>query len=933
MCLSKCLVSKKGPLGAIWVAAYFFKNLKTAQIFETNISSSVDNILQDQLEIFSYRVLAYLLLGVVRIYSKKVDYLFDDCQEVLIKIKEFVVGEKNRAKKEALRATCFSITRPVNFDLDAFDLEILEDTSGGNVVPREEITLKDVNWKNVGIRQSSLDRFAALDDDFLMDYTSTEEYAHKSQFLSCHPTDFETEARTSHDICDWIASMEKLQYDKSLHEEDSHLKLVSGVEEEPPNLVKIFYKNDREHVEVPDMAGLENHMDREANREKYNNRFPSEECVNLRSEAKEDPLGSPKPLAEDQSIKEKTKGPDLSESDKEMNQATEEDHLSILEASAKVPDIAGSIKHTEREAGREKWNGRFFSKEGVNLHSEAEEEPLSSVKSLGEDRANREKMKGPDLLQSENEVHQVMEEDHVSTLKTNVEVPDIAGSENHIGTEASRENYNDKFSQEKYLNHIAEIEEKSASLIKSFGEEQTNREMMNGLDRLQIENEVHHVMEEDSNLGASMEKLLGQGFSPMNVEEPSPLVKPLGEEIQTGAEQLHFPAMTTSKDGKCQVAAKDHTLSVTLDATPRSMLQDASGPTTPHFMLIPTPATKEHARFTRKRKCFFDDVIVFPNSIMRQWIKDSSDLVSKQRKGDRTALAGRKTCWISNLPQSFSEPSVPCTSELKSLYRGKRLRLLESIMKTSEKIDTLEPPPVVGSFVQAEIAPQTVEIRDPPDKLNLSGSPPLDASSKHAGIAPQTPTQQSPSLVVGEQVEIAPQTPVLQSKSLRPFESPEYLNCDNLDEVGSANMDPSESIQKESSLNEIVEKEPSLGKDEDFDLNPYFGQEIHSNEDDNQGQDGWSMRTRMVAKQLQKSFLDQRKRGEKEKVKLSQLLERTTKKASARLFYEILVLKTKGLVDVKQDTAFGDILVLNSFLIGTKLTELMKSKTAGGSIC
>lgn len=89
-----------------------------------------DNILQDQLDILTYRVLAYLLLGVVRIYSKKVEYLFDDCQEVLIKINEFVVREKNRAKKEALRARCFSITRPVSFDLDAFDLEILEETSG-----------------------------------------------------------------------------------------------------------------------------------------------------------------------------------------------------------------------------------------------------------------------------------------------------------------------------------------------------------------------------------------------------------------------------------------------------------------------------------------------------------------------------------------------------------------------------------------------------------------------------------------------------------------------------------------------------------------------------------------------------------------------------------------------------------------------------------
>lgn len=72
----------------------------------------------------SYRVLAYLLLGVVRIYSKKVEYLFHDCNEVLIKIKKFTIDTKNNANKETLR---MSITIPDRFELDAFDLDIVED--------------------------------------------------------------------------------------------------------------------------------------------------------------------------------------------------------------------------------------------------------------------------------------------------------------------------------------------------------------------------------------------------------------------------------------------------------------------------------------------------------------------------------------------------------------------------------------------------------------------------------------------------------------------------------------------------------------------------------------------------------------------------------------------------------------------------------------
>ena len=41
MFYSRSLLSRKGPLGAIWVAAYCFKRLKKAQVFETNIPSSV----------------------------------------------------------------------------------------------------------------------------------------------------------------------------------------------------------------------------------------------------------------------------------------------------------------------------------------------------------------------------------------------------------------------------------------------------------------------------------------------------------------------------------------------------------------------------------------------------------------------------------------------------------------------------------------------------------------------------------------------------------------------------------------------------------------------------------------------------------------------------------------------------------------------------
>ena len=79
-----------------------------------------------EMEAVSYRVLGYLLSGVVKIYSKKVEFLLDDCNKVLLGINKFVIKTKNDTPVEKLR---MSFIMPDTFDLDAIDLGILEDTS------------------------------------------------------------------------------------------------------------------------------------------------------------------------------------------------------------------------------------------------------------------------------------------------------------------------------------------------------------------------------------------------------------------------------------------------------------------------------------------------------------------------------------------------------------------------------------------------------------------------------------------------------------------------------------------------------------------------------------------------------------------------------------------------------------------------------------
>ena len=86
MFYSKFVLAKKGPLGKIWLAAHMDKTLTKTQVFSTDIKTSVQSIMQPTVHL-ALRMSGHLLLGVVRIYSRKVKYLLDDCSNALGKIK------------------------------------------------------------------------------------------------------------------------------------------------------------------------------------------------------------------------------------------------------------------------------------------------------------------------------------------------------------------------------------------------------------------------------------------------------------------------------------------------------------------------------------------------------------------------------------------------------------------------------------------------------------------------------------------------------------------------------------------------------------------------------------------------------------------------------------------------------------------------------
>ena len=57
------------------------------QMLQSTDHPYIDHILGGEIEMASLRLSGTLLLGVVRIYSRKSRYLYDDCNEALLKIK------------------------------------------------------------------------------------------------------------------------------------------------------------------------------------------------------------------------------------------------------------------------------------------------------------------------------------------------------------------------------------------------------------------------------------------------------------------------------------------------------------------------------------------------------------------------------------------------------------------------------------------------------------------------------------------------------------------------------------------------------------------------------------------------------------------------------------------------------------------------------
>ena len=172
MFYTEAVLSKQGPLARIWLAAHWDKKLTKSVVFETDLETACESVVNPSVKL-ALRTSGHLLLGVVRIYNRKARYLLADCNEAFMKIKmAFRTGMTIDLPKDDQNAKnhCFL---PDDLDLE---LTVLPEISQNelqsamlrNTARIEEITRKHHtgSLQHSGIFRDLLRNNDYEDDDF-----------------------------------------------------------------------------------------------------------------------------------------------------------------------------------------------------------------------------------------------------------------------------------------------------------------------------------------------------------------------------------------------------------------------------------------------------------------------------------------------------------------------------------------------------------------------------------------------------------------------------------------------------------------------------------------------------------------------------------------------------------------------------------------------
>lgn len=242
------LMSKRGPLAKIWLAAHWEKKLTKAHVFECNLEITIEKILSPKVKI-ALRTSGHLLLGAVRIYNRKAKYLLADCSEAFLKMKMTFRPGLVDLPKENFKASYNAITLPEEFhDFDTQNMNAIDVSEHftQNQSRPEEITLREnfdkdllLQAESFGEESEILRRHSFFDDNILLN-SSSPLIEHSSGSLTRERSLFYDsrdgfgEEGAAGEMIDNL-----LQDDQNILLEDIHLNREISLPPEPPSSLAV----------------------------------------------------------------------------------------------------------------------------------------------------------------------------------------------------------------------------------------------------------------------------------------------------------------------------------------------------------------------------------------------------------------------------------------------------------------------------------------------------------------------------------------------------------------------------------------------------------------------------------------------------------------------------------------------------------------------
>ncbi|XP_034497489.1 double-strand-break repair protein rad21-like protein 1 [Ailuropoda melanoleuca] len=240
------LMSKRGPLAKIWLAAHWEKKLTKAHVFECNLEITIEKILSSKVKI-ALRTSGHLLLGVVRIYNRKAKYLLADCNEALLKMKMTFRPGLVDLPKENFEAAYNAITLPEEFhDFDTQNVNAIDVSEHftQNQSKPEEITLRE-DYSNdllfqagsFGEETEILRRHSFFDDNILLNSSGPLVEHSSGSIAGEKPLFYDSEDGFGDEGAAGEMIDNLLQDDQNILLEDSHLNREISLPPEPPDTI------------------------------------------------------------------------------------------------------------------------------------------------------------------------------------------------------------------------------------------------------------------------------------------------------------------------------------------------------------------------------------------------------------------------------------------------------------------------------------------------------------------------------------------------------------------------------------------------------------------------------------------------------------------------------------------------------------------------